>query len=241
MGTARPDRHASRSRRHCAGHGGSARHGAGHGGTGHCRDSRGGRRACAGQPPRRVTWIRVPGRQDDPPGQAAFHQRADGQAELVEQIRCHQLPEQRRAALDEDKAMPGSRQRCDHRRRRCRLRASDDHLGGPGCRRAPVSRRGLGRDHDRRGQASPGRQQRPVEIKIKSPGRDRDRRGGRPTLAQLRPRLAGANLSVMFGTCGACAHQDHVGHAPQHREDKLVGGPGQPARPPAQRASAISA
>jgi hypothetical protein len=159
----------------------------------------------------------------DPFRARASQQRADGQAQLVQQAVRGELSEQARAALGQYPPVAPFGQRGDGRLEIDGLLAGHDDVGQP-LQRGPPVRRGLGGGDDDRAGRRRGRGDEPAgRVEVQPPADHRDGRGGRPARPQVRPELVPADRRVALGPDRPRAHHDHVGQRAEQCEQVPVG------------------
>src|SRR5215472_13148871 len=171
----------------------------------------------------------------------AGQQRADGQAQLIEQPGRRHLAEQVRAALAEHPAQAPVPQRGHPLPEVHDKVARHDHVRYPGHRGAPVGGGGGAGDHDRpRVWRRVGKQRRP-EVQLERAADQRDRRCPGPAGAQAGQRRTPAGGLVLLGARGARADKDHVRQGAQQPEQPDVGGRGQAGRPALEETRPVGA
>ena len=180
-----------------------------------------------------------PGAGHDAVGAGAGHQRADGQAQLVQQASLDQLSQQVRAALGEHPAVAAFGQRVHRGREIDGVLARDDDLRVPG-QLVPPGGRGAGRGDDDRAGVRRGRgDQRAVRVEIEPPGDHRDRRRRRPPVPQVTPQLLWPGRLVLLLADRGRADQDDVAQRAEQREHPPVGIGGDALRDAVQRRGAV--
>jgi hypothetical protein len=158
----------------------------------------------------------------DPVRARAGQQRADGQAQLVQQAGPGDVGQQARAALGEHPPVAPLGQRGDGRLQVHGLLASHDDLGRP-AQGGPAVGRGLrGGDDDRAGRRRGRRDQAAGRVEVEPRADHRDRRGGGPARPQVRPELVPAHRGVAFGPDRRRADHDDVGERAEQREQVPV-------------------
>ena len=177
----------------------------------------------------------------DPARGPAGQQRADRDAQLVQQPGRGQLAQQPRAALGQDPPVATAGQGPERRAQVGVLVTRDDHFGAL---TGPVTGAGrcrLGSDHDGARVCRGRGQQRAVQVQVQPGGEHRDGRRGRAPGPQPGPAGGHPGRPVSFRPGGARADQDHIGQRPEQAEDLTVGRAGQAAGPAAQLGGAVQA
>jgi hypothetical protein len=159
----------------------------------------------------------------DPVGARARQQRADRQAQLVQQAGRGQLGQQVRSALGEHPLVAAIGQRAD------RGVQVDGGLAGRDDVRAPrqlgpqVLRRRGGGDDDGAGVRRGLGEQRALGVEVQPRADHRDRGSRGPAVAQVRPAPAPPRGPVALGPGRARADHDDVGERAEQEEDPPVG------------------
>jgi hypothetical protein len=167
----------------------------------------------------------------DPLRARAGHQRADSQAQLVDQVGLNQLAEQVRAPFRQQPPVAASGEGADGGLQVHGLVASHDDIRDrfqPG----PDVLRGLGGgDDDCAGVSGSGGDQRAVGVEVKPCADHRDRRGWRPAGPQGAPGLLYPGRLVALGPHGGRADHNDVGkraeqgkHLPVAAGGQVLGG-----------------
>ena len=158
------------------------------------------------------------GAGDDPARAGAGQQRADRQAQLIEQAGRDQLAQQLRAAFGEQPPVTAIGERVHRCVQVHGLPAGHDDIGALGQLGAALGRRCGGGDDDRAG-VRRGRRDEPARRIEVEPGADhRDRRCRRPAFPQVVPELAAADRGVALGPHRRGAGHDDVGQRAEQGE-----------------------
>jgi hypothetical protein len=151
----------------------------------------------------------------DTVGARAGQQRADGQAQLVQQAGGDELAQQARPAFGEHPLVTTLGQRVHGRFQVHGIRARHDDIGPFGELGAAPGRRLGGGDDDRAGVRRGRGDQAAARVEVEPGGDHRDRRRRRPAFPQVAPELARAHRRVPLGPYGRGAHHDDVSQRAQ--------------------------
>jgi hypothetical protein len=153
----------------------------------------------------------------------AGHQRADRQAQLVDQVGLDQPSEQVRAAFREHPPVAAFGQRGDGGLQVDGLIAGHDDIGVRFQRGADFLWRLGSGDDDGAGIRGSGGNERTRRVQVEPRGDHRDRGSRRPAGPQAGPELLRPGRLVVLGPNGGRADHDDVGERAQQREHLPVG------------------
>jgi hypothetical protein len=191
--------------------------------------------------PQRQRTVRGLGAGHDAARARTRHQRADGQAQLVEQVRREELGQQVRASLGEHPRVAAPGQLCDRGLQVDVLVAGHDDVRVLGQLGAAVRRRRVGGDDDRARVRRGTGEQAAGRVEVEARADNRDRRCRRPAVPQVAPQLARSDRRVAFGPRGRPADEDDVGERAEQREHVPVRGRGQAGRGTAEARGPVRA